>query len=424
MSWSGRWAPATWGVASPRAWCSRPTDVCSPWSSSSGSRTRARGARSSPSSTSTAAATGRCGRWPGPPEAATSISSPRFAEDASGVVVWSAGRARRDLRRRRHRPAYPAGARPPRRDQPVVRGDLGRGAPDLVRRRGHPVRHERSPRPGARGARRAGPGRARGAGRKPGRDRRRWRCGRAVGHQREDRGMVASGVAAGAFGERGPGRGVGRRRRHCSPCPRTGCSSPGTSPAPRASAGPTAARVTGGSRTGSRWSTPGGSWWRRRGRLSARVRMPETSPRCSSTRGPVARSTASRSAPEWCSSNSGSSVAVSPDRRLVAVTHGFGTAIVDTRTREIVHRVVLPIDEPVAGPAGHGGVVQCLDARRLAPAAVRRWGGDDPQEHLVVRRHRDLATGRRGRPPRGGPGPGVVPGPLGARRRTAVPTAE
>ncbi|MGZ8742470.1 MAG: nSTAND1 domain-containing NTPase [Nocardioides sp.] len=42
----------------------------------------------------------------------------------------------------------------------------------------------------------------------------------------------------------------------------------------------------------------------------------------------------------------GSSVAVSPDRRLVAVTHGFGTAIVDTRTREIVHRVVLPGDDP------------------------------------------------------------------------------
>ena len=229
--------------------------------------------------------------------------------------------------------------------------------------------------------------------------------------------MVAAGVAAGAFGERGPGRGVGRRRRHCSPCPRTECSSPGTSPAPRASAGRTAARVTGGSRTGSRWSTPGGSWWRRRGRRPARVRLRETSPRCSSTPGPVARSTGSRSAPEWSSSNSGSSVAVSPDRRLVAVTHGFGTAIVDTRTRELVHRVELPIDEP-SPAAGHGGVVQCLDARRLAPSAVRRGGRERPTGAPRRGRHRDLATGRQGRPPRGGPGPGVVAGPLGARRRT------
>jgi WD40 repeat protein len=44
--------------------------------------------------------------------------------------------------------------------------------------------------------------------------------------------------------------------------------------------------------------------------------------------------------------NWGSSVAVSPDRRHVAITHGFGTAIVDTRTREILHRVVLPTDDP------------------------------------------------------------------------------
>ncbi len=39
---------------------------------------------------------------------------------------------------------------------------------------------------------------------------------------------------------------------------------------------------------------------------------------------------------------SGSSVAVSPDRQLVAVTSGFATTVLDTRTREVVGRVALP----------------------------------------------------------------------------------
>jgi hypothetical protein len=38
----------------------------------------------------------------------------------------------------------------------------------------------------------------------------------------------------------------------------------------------------------------------------------------------------------------GSSVAVSPDRRMAAVTWGLGTTVLDTRTREVVAEIVLP----------------------------------------------------------------------------------
>lgn len=48
---------------------------------------------------------------------------------------------------------------------------------------------------------------------------------------------------------------------------------------------------------------------------------------------------------------SGSSVAVSPDRRMVAVTSGFATTVLDTRTREVLGRVVLP---PTGGPGPFG----------------------------------------------------------------------
>ena len=80
---------------------------------------------------------------------------------------------------------------------------------------------------------------------------------------------------------------------------------------------------------------------------------------------------------------SGSSVAVSPDRRLVAITHGFGTAIVDTRTREILHRVVLPIDDP--SPDWPATAVWCSawtpDGSRLLLCAD---GEEDDPHHLVV----------------------------------------
>ena len=118
----------------------------------------------------------------------------------------------------------------------------------------------------------------------------------------------------------------------------------------------------------------------------------------------------------------GSSVAVSPDRRLVAITHGFGTAIVDTRTREIVHRVVLPIDDP--SPDWPAMAVWCSawtpDGSRLLLCA----DGEEEAGHLVVV---DTATWRpvgKVEPPRRGPGPGVVPGPLGARRRDTGSRAE
>jgi WD40 repeat protein len=48
----------------------------------------------------------------------------------------------------------------------------------------------------------------------------------------------------------------------------------------------------------------------------------------------------------------GSSVAVSPDRTLVAVTWGLGTTVLDSRTRAVVARIVLP---PNGDPGvGHG----------------------------------------------------------------------
>jgi WD40 repeat protein len=80
----------------------------------------------------------------------------------------------------------------------------------------------------------------------------------------------------------------------------------------------------------------------------------------------------------------GSSVAVSPDRRLVAVTYGFGTAIVDIRTREIVHRVVLPIDdpEPIWPAMGVWCSAWTPDGSRLLLCADGKE--NDPQEHLVV----------------------------------------
>jgi WD40 repeat protein len=40
----------------------------------------------------------------------------------------------------------------------------------------------------------------------------------------------------------------------------------------------------------------------------------------------------------------GSSVAVSPDRSKVAVTWGFGTTVLDTRTRDVIAEIVLPSD--------------------------------------------------------------------------------
>ena len=88
--------------------------------------------------------------------------------------------------------------------------------------------------------------------------------------------------------------------------------------------------------------------------------------------------------------NWGSSVAVSPDRRLVAVTHGFGTAIVDTRTREILHRVVLPTDDPLPDRPALG--VWCSawtpDGSRLLLCADGEQG--DSQRLVVV----DTATWR------------------------------
>lgn len=38
----------------------------------------------------------------------------------------------------------------------------------------------------------------------------------------------------------------------------------------------------------------------------------------------------------------GSSVSVSPDRSKVAVTYGYGTVVLDTRTREELARIELP----------------------------------------------------------------------------------
>ena len=80
----------------------------------------------------------------------------------------------------------------------------------------------------------------------------------------------------------------------------------------------------------------------------------------------------------------GSSVAVSPDRRLVAVTYAWGTAIVDTRTRKVVHRVVLPIKEP--SPDRPAMQVWCAawtpDGSRLVLCAAGE--DDDRREHLVL----------------------------------------
>lgn len=80
----------------------------------------------------------------------------------------------------------------------------------------------------------------------------------------------------------------------------------------------------------------------------------------------------------------GSSVAVSPDRTRMAVTHTFGTAIIDTRTREVVGRVTEPTgDGSSSGPAG------LVWTSAWTPDGTRLLLGgagaeDDPQEHLTV----------------------------------------
>ena len=56
----------------------------------------------------------------------------------------------------------------------------------------------------------------------------------------------------------------------------------------------------------------------------------------------------------------GSSVSVSPDRTKVAVTSGYATTVLDTRTREVLGRVVLPpVDEPGLDGSPTPEVVWC-----------------------------------------------------------------
>ena len=47
----------------------------------------------------------------------------------------------------------------------------------------------------------------------------------------------------------------------------------------------------------------------------------------------------------------GSSVAVSPDRSMVAITWGLGTTVLDTRTRDVIAEIVLPPEEGLPLPA-------------------------------------------------------------------------
>lgn len=52
----------------------------------------------------------------------------------------------------------------------------------------------------------------------------------------------------------------------------------------------------------------------------------------------------------------GSSVAVSPDRTMVAVTHGVGVTVLDTRTREVLARIEMPPASPSGEPDWPEGV--------------------------------------------------------------------
>ena len=81
----------------------------------------------------------------------------------------------------------------------------------------------------------------------------------------------------------------------------------------------------------------------------------------------------------------GSSVAVSPDRSMVAVTWGLGTTVLDTRTREVIEEIVLP---PIGdrGPDGE-----------LLPAAVVWCTGWTPDgSTLLLGATTDAAGGSGG----------------------------
>lgn len=92
----------------------------------------------------------------------------------------------------------------------------------------------------------------------------------------------------------------------------------------------------------------------------------------------------------------GSSVAVSPDRTRVAVTHSHGTALIDTRTHEVVGRVALP-------PAGSAlatfiwTVEWTPDGSRLLLGGL--GGGDEPRGLLTVVDSRSLEVVKRIRLP-------------------------
>jgi WD40 repeat protein len=86
----------------------------------------------------------------------------------------------------------------------------------------------------------------------------------------------------------------------------------------------------------------------------------------------------------------GSSVAVSPDRRMVAVTWGLGTTVIDTRSREVIKKIVLPPDGAVArnGQLLPATVVWCAgwtpDGSRLLLCVDERFTGESSDGYLAV----------------------------------------
>ena len=103
----------------------------------------------------------------------------------------------------------------------------------------------------------------------------------------------------------------------------------------------------------------------------------------------------------WKDVEDGASVAVSPDRRMVAVTSGLATTVLDTRTREEIARMELPPDghEDPDGGLTAGTVWSAAwtkDGARLllgAEGAVRRVDrrpGREPRRRHRRRGHRDL----------------------------------
>ena len=88
----------------------------------------------------------------------------------------------------------------------------------------------------------------------------------------------------------------------------------------------------------------------------------------------------------------GASVAVSPDRRRVAVTSGFATTVLDTRTREEIARIELPPDgyeDPNSGSPPAGSVWSA------------EWTSDGARLLLGTEGAHATATGEEDPPPGG-----------------------